>query len=79
MSNLKAIKRVKTSSSSNSKLRAEGLITAILYGGKDPNQNISIEKKWIKNIVNSFSKNDKKSLYKLDFVKKYLRNSTFDK
>jgi len=33
----------------------------------------------IKNIVNSFSKNDKKSLYKLDFVKKYLRNSTFDK
>ena len=53
MSNLKAIKRVKTSSSSNSKLRAEGLIPAILYGGKDPNQNISIEKKWIKNIVNS--------------------------
>ena len=43
MSNLKAIKRVKTSSSSNSKLRAEGLIPAILYGGKDPNQNISIE------------------------------------
>ena len=26
---------------------------AILYGGKDPNQNISVEKKAIKNIVNS--------------------------
>ena len=53
MSNLKAIKRVKTSSSSNSKLRAEGLIPAILYGGKDKNQNISIDKKDIKNIINS--------------------------
>jgi len=48
MSNLKAIKREKTSSGSNSKLRAEGLIPAILYGGKNPNQNISIEKKDIK-------------------------------
>ena len=53
MSNLKAIKREKTSSGSNSKLRADGLIPAILYGGKDPNQNISVEKKAVKNIVNS--------------------------
>ena len=53
MSNLKAIKREKTSSGSNNKLRADGLIPAILYGGKDPNQNISIEKKAIKNIINS--------------------------
>jgi len=53
MSNLKAINRKNTSSGSNNKLRAEGLIPAILYGGKDPNQNISIEKKAIKNIVNS--------------------------
>jgi large subunit ribosomal protein L25 len=53
MSNLKAIKRENTSSGSNNKLRAEGLIPAILYGGKNPNQNISIEKKDIKNIVNS--------------------------
>ena len=45
MNNLKAIKREKTSSGSNSKLRTEGLIPAILYGGKDPNRNISIEKK----------------------------------
>ena len=53
MSNLKAIKRENTSSGSNNKLREDGLIPAILYGGKDPNQNISIEKKAIKSIVNS--------------------------
>jgi len=53
MSNLKAIKRENTSSGSNNKLRAEGFVPAILYGGKDPNQNISVEKKAIKNIVNS--------------------------
>ena len=49
MSNLKAIKRENlTSSGSNNKLRAKGFIPAILYGGKDPNQNISISKKEIK-------------------------------
>ena len=53
MSNLKAIKRENTSSGSTNKLRADGLIPAILYGGKDPNQNISIEKKALKNIINS--------------------------
>ena len=53
MNNLKAIKRENTSSGSNNKLRAEGLVPAILYGGQDPNQNISIEKKAIKSIVNS--------------------------
>ena len=53
MSDLKAIKRENTSSGSNNKLRSEGLIPAILYGGKDANQNISIEKKDVKNLVNS--------------------------
>jgi|TARA_B100002051_G_scaffold246330_1_gene254348 large subunit ribosomal protein L25 len=53
MSNLKAIKRESTSSGSNNKLRAEGLIPAILYGGKDANQNISIQMKEIKALVNS--------------------------
>jgi large subunit ribosomal protein L25 len=53
MSNLKAIKRENTSSGYNSKLRANGLVPAILYGGKDPNKNISVEKKEIKNIINS--------------------------
>ena len=53
MSNLKAIKRESTSSGSNNKLRSEGLIPAILYGGKNPNQNISIQLKEVKNIINS--------------------------
>ena len=44
MSNLKAIKRDNISGSNN-KLRSEGLIPAILYGGKDPNQNISVQKR----------------------------------
>ncbi len=53
MSNLKAIKRENTSSGSNNKLRSRGLIPAILYGGKNPNQNISIQLKEIKSIINS--------------------------
>ena len=53
MSNLKAIKRDNSTSGSTNKLRATGLIPAILYGGKNPNQKISIEKKDIKNIINS--------------------------
>ena len=53
MSNLKAIKRENTSSWSNNKLRSEGLIPAILYGGKEANKNISIEKKDIKNLIHS--------------------------
>ena len=53
MSNLKAIKRENTSSGANNKLRSEGLIPAILYGGKDANQNISIQKKDLKSLVNS--------------------------
>ena len=53
MSNLKAIKRESTSSGSNNTLRSEGLIPAILYGGKEANQNISIEKKEVKSLVKS--------------------------
>jgi len=53
MSNLKATKRSDLSSGSNNKLRAAGFIPAILYGGKDPNQNISVSKKEISNIINS--------------------------
>ena len=53
MSNLKAIKRENTSSGSNNKLRSEGLIPAILYGGKDANLNISIQMKEIKSLINS--------------------------
>ena len=53
MSNLKATKRENTSSSSTNKLRATGFIPAILYGGKDPNQKISIEKKAVRDIIKS--------------------------
>ncbi len=53
MSYLKAIKRENTSSGSNNKLRSGGLIPAILYGGKEANKNISIEKKDIKNLIHS--------------------------
>ena len=42
MINLKAIKRESLSSGSNNKLRAQGLIPAVLYGGKNPNLNISV-------------------------------------
>ena len=55
MDNLKAIKREKSTSGYNNKLRSEGLIPAILYGGKNPNSKISIEKKSIKNILKSES------------------------
>ena len=53
MSNLKAKKRENLSSGSNNKLRSEGLIPAILYGGKNQNLNISVSKKEISNIINS--------------------------
>ena len=53
MSNLKAIKRQNITTGSNNKLRTEGYIPAILYGGKDQNVNISISKKDISNIINS--------------------------
>ena len=53
MNNLKALKREKLTSGSNNKLRANGFIPAILYGGKDPNQNISVSKKELSSIINS--------------------------
>ncbi len=53
MNNLKATKRESLSSGSNNKLRSEGYIPAILYGGKDQNKNISISKKDISNLINS--------------------------
>ena len=55
MNNVKAIKREVSSNGEINKLRGKGFIPAILYGGKDPNAKISIEKKAIKNILNSES------------------------
>ena len=53
MSNLKATIRKSISSGSNNKLRAEGFIPAILYGGKNPKQNLSIDKKDVATIIKS--------------------------
>ncbi len=53
MSNLKATKRNSISTGSNNKLRAQGHIPAILYGGKTPNLNISVSKKELSNIITS--------------------------
>jgi len=55
MNNLKATKRETVTSGQLSKLRDSGFIPGILYGGKDPNAKISIEKKLIKNVLNSES------------------------
>jgi len=55
MNNLKAISRDGTSSGFTNKLRSDGFIPAILYGGKDPNAKISLEKKQIKDVLNSDS------------------------
>ena len=55
MNNLKATKREGTTGGQIKKLRISGMIPAILYGGKDPNATISIDKKSIKNILNSES------------------------
>ena len=55
MNNLKATKRETLTSGQLNKLRDSGFIPGILYGGKDPNAKISIEKKLIKNILNSES------------------------
>jgi len=55
MNTLKATKRETATTGQLNKLRASGFVPAILYGGKDPNAKISIEKKNITNIINSES------------------------
>jgi large subunit ribosomal protein L25 len=55
MNNLKATKRETATAGQLNKLRDSGFIPGILYGGKDSNAKISIEKKLIKNILKSES------------------------
>ena len=55
MNNLKATKRETATSGQLNKLRENGFIPGIIYGGKDPNAKISIEKKLIKNILKTES------------------------
>tara|TARA_B110000444_G_scaffold257973_1_gene297686 strand:+ start:29 stop:790 length:762 start_codon:yes stop_codon:yes gene_type:complete len=55
MNNLKATIRETATTGQLNELRKNGFIPAILYGGKDPNTKISVEKKLVKNILNSES------------------------
>ena len=55
MNILKATKRSITSSGETNKLRLKGFVPAILYGGSDKNQNISINKTSIKDIMKTES------------------------
>ena len=55
MNNLKATKRETTSSGQINKLRIDGFVPAILYGGKNPNAKIAVEKKLVKSILSSES------------------------
>ena len=53
MINIKASKRENSSTGHTNKLRLDGFIPAILYGGNTPNQNISVNKKDVANIIYS--------------------------
>ena len=55
MINIKASKREKSTAGYTNKLRLEGFIPAILYGGKNANEKISIAKKDLKNFIKNES------------------------
>ena len=55
MINIKASKRDKSTTGYTNKLRLDGFIPAILYGGKVANEKISIAKKDVKNFIQSES------------------------
>ena len=55
MINIKASKREKSTTGYTNKLRLEGFIPAILYGGKNANEKISIAKKDLKNFIKNES------------------------
>ena len=55
MINIKASKREKSTSGYTNKLRSDGFIPAILYGGKNANEKISIAKKDLKNFIQNES------------------------
>ncbi len=55
MINIKANKREKTTTGHTNKLRVEGFIPAILYGGKNENEKISIAKKDLQNYIQTES------------------------
>ena len=48
MSNLEAIARINTSKGSNNILRKQGMVPAVVYGGEEKNELVSISKKHLK-------------------------------
>ena len=53
INNLKAAKRETNTKGQLNALRAKGIIPAVLYGGKTPNLKISIEEKFVKDVLRS--------------------------
>jgi large subunit ribosomal protein L25 len=53
MNNLKATKRTSASTGQVNKLRSDGFIPGVLYGGKKNNLNISLKKLQLKKIINT--------------------------
>ena len=53
MNILKATKRTSTSTGQVNRLRSDGFIPAVLYGGKKNNLNISLKKLHLQNIINT--------------------------
>ena len=53
MNILKATKRTTVSSGQVNKLRSDGFIPAVLYGGKKNNLNISLNKLQLQNFINT--------------------------
>jgi len=53
MNTLKATKRTSSSNGQINKLRSDGFIPGILYGGKKENLNISLKKLHLQNIINT--------------------------
>ncbi len=51
MSNLEANQRSKTSKGSNNILRKQGMVPAVLYGGEEQNEMISVSKKHLKTLL----------------------------
>ena len=51
--NIKATKRTTISTGQINKLRSDGFIPAVLYGGKKDNMNISLKKLHLRDIINS--------------------------
>ena len=51
MNVLKATKRTSTSSGQVNKLRTEGFVPAVLYGGKKNNLNISLKKLHLRDLI----------------------------